>query len=169
VSFPDGALIAVDENDRVIGHSTQRALIMHDGQASRRGPFQCERVPGGGKSLRDRVCAKCLSRLLLLSALAGVQPGQAGPPAAGSVLDGATRVHTVAPESGAGTPEPAIRGSASSLPLPPASGKAGPVRARRNLTVFFAIGIALNLLLITLFAVWAIGQWRKTGKQGNAD
>ncbi|MFQ5643035.1 MAG: hypothetical protein ACE5FQ_04970 [Thiogranum sp.] len=35
---------------------------------------------------------------------------------------------------------------------------------REDLTVFFSIGIAVDVLLVTVFLVWAIRQWRKAGK-----
>jgi len=33
-----------------------------------------------------------------------------------------------------------------------------------DLTVFFSIGVIVDVLLVTAFLVWAIGQWRKTKK-----
>ena len=33
-----------------------------------------------------------------------------------------------------------------------------------NLTGFFVIGMIINVLLIALFLIWAVGQWRKTKK-----
>ena len=33
---------------------------------------------------------------------------------------------------------------------------------RKNLTGFFVIGMVINVLLLTLFLIWAVGQWRKT-------
>ena len=35
---------------------------------------------------------------------------------------------------------------------------------RENMTGFFVIGMIINVLLITLFLIWAVGQWRKTKK-----
>jgi hypothetical protein len=32
-------------------------------------------------------------------------------------------------------------------------------------TTFFAIGIAINLVLLAAFALWAIRQWKKSGKR----
>ena len=32
---------------------------------------------------------------------------------------------------------------------------------RGDLTVFFAIGMVINVLMVTAFLVWAVGQWRK--------
>ena len=34
----------------------------------------------------------------------------------------------------------------------------------KSLTGFFVIGMIINVLLITLFLIWAVGQWRKTKK-----
>jgi len=36
--------------------------------------------------------------------------------------------------------------------------------ARKNMTGFFVIGMIINVLLIVLFLIWAVGQWRKTKK-----
>ena len=33
--------------------------------------------------------------------------------------------------------------------------------SRTDLTVFFSIGIVVDVLLVTAFLVWAVGQWRK--------
>lgn len=35
---------------------------------------------------------------------------------------------------------------------------------RDDLTVFFSIGVAVDVLLVAAFLVWAVRQWRKTGK-----
>ncbi|HHJ17457.1 MAG TPA: hypothetical protein ENJ80_12245 [Gammaproteobacteria bacterium] len=35
---------------------------------------------------------------------------------------------------------------------------------REDLTVFFSIGIVVDVLLVTVFLVWAVRQWRKAGK-----
>jgi len=32
---------------------------------------------------------------------------------------------------------------------------------REDLTVFFSIGVVIDVLLMTAFLVWAVGQWRK--------
>ena len=34
------------------------------------------------------------------------------------------------------------------------------------LTAFFAIGIFVNLVLITAFALWAIRQWKRSDRRG---
>jgi hypothetical protein len=45
------------------------------------------------------------------------------------------------------------------------AGKAG----RKDLTVFFSIGVIVDILLVTAFLVWAVGQWSKTKKQEPKD
>jgi len=37
-------------------------------------------------------------------------------------------------------------------------------RGRDDLTVFFAIGVVIDVLMVTAFLIWAVGQWRKTKK-----
>ena len=32
---------------------------------------------------------------------------------------------------------------------------------REDLTVFFGIGLVVDVLLVTAFLAWAVGQWRK--------
>ncbi len=44
----------------------------------------------------------------------------------------------------------------------PETHELAPGGRREDLTVFFAIGILIDLLLLTLFFVWATRQWRKT-------
>lgn len=50
--------------------------------------------------------------------------------------------------------------------LEPVSGAEGVVvpDGREDLTVFFTIGVIVDVLLVTVFLVWAVGQWRKTKK-----
>jgi len=33
---------------------------------------------------------------------------------------------------------------------------------------FFAVGLAVNLILIAAFFVWAMGQWKKSGKRDDS-
>ncbi len=35
---------------------------------------------------------------------------------------------------------------------------------KQKLTGFFAIGLVVNILLMVLFGLWAVRQWRKTDK-----
>ncbi len=35
-----------------------------------------------------------------------------------------------------------------------------------KLTIFFTIGLVINILLMSLFGIWAVRQWRKTDKRG---
>ena len=37
------------------------------------------------------------------------------------------------------------------------------------LTIFFAVGIVINLALITAFFLWAIRQWKNGGKRDSRD
>jgi hypothetical protein len=73
-------------------------------------------------------------------------------------------------EAGPETDEDVSRaaGPVSGLPLSmsPVSGTGVRVAndTRGNLTGFFVIGMIINVLLITLFLIWAVGQWRKTKK-----
>ena len=34
---------------------------------------------------------------------------------------------------------------------------------REDLTAFFAVGIVINIVMITAYFIWAYKQWRKTG------
>ncbi|MCP4126085.1 MAG: hypothetical protein GY753_03365 [Gammaproteobacteria bacterium] len=35
-----------------------------------------------------------------------------------------------------------------------------------KLTIFFAIGLVINIVLMSLFGMWAVRQWRKSDKEG---
>lgn len=35
-----------------------------------------------------------------------------------------------------------------------------------KLTVFFAIGLVINIILMSLFGIWAVRQWRKSSNRG---
>jgi len=37
---------------------------------------------------------------------------------------------------------------------------------KEKLTIFFAIGLVINILLMTLFGIWAVRQWRKSDNEG---
>ncbi len=53
-----------------------------------------------------------------------------------------------------------------SLPGSPAAtdAKAALDDGRKDLTIFFTIGVILDVLLVAAFLLWAAGQWRKTKK-----
>ena len=56
-------------------------------------------------------------------------------------------------------------GGVSRVPEPVSdTGLRAAEEARKDLTGFFVIGIIINVLLIMLFLIWAVGQWRKTKK-----
>jgi hypothetical protein len=58
--------------------------------------------------------------------------------------------------------------SAADIPVSTSSGTSvedAAVNDRsEDLTVFFSIGVIIDVLLVAAFLVWAIGQWRKTKK-----
>ncbi len=35
-----------------------------------------------------------------------------------------------------------------------------------KLTIFFAIGLVINIVLMSFFGMWAVRQWRKSDKEG---
>lgn len=55
---------------------------------------------------------------------------------------------------------------ATGIPLPiyPEAGTGGVAidDGREDLTVFFAIGVLVDIILVAFFVVWAVGQWSKT-------
>lgn len=63
----------------------------------------------------------------------------------------------------AGVPGSAADVSASMSP-DSGAGEAAVTDGRKDLTVFFSIGVVVDVLLVAAFLVWAVGQWRKTKK-----
>ncbi len=59
----------------------------------------------------------------------------------------------------------AVPGSATGISASMAPGSAAErvevEDGRGDMTVFFAIGMVINVLMVTAFLVWAVGQWRK--------
>lgn len=53
-------------------------------------------------------------------------------------------------------------GSVAVLPGEAHAGNKTASHEREDLTVFFSIGVLLDILLVTAFLVWAVRQWRKT-------
>ena len=43
--------------------------------------------------------------------------------------------------------------------------KKGILSSDRDLGAFFAIGLIINFIMISTFAIWAIGQWRQNKKK----
>jgi len=60
-------------------------------------------------------------------------------------------------------PHAAVNGEQSTLPATVAH-ELSPDEGREDLSVFFTIGVIVDVLLVTGFAVWAVGQWRKPRK-----
>ena len=60
------------------------------------------------------------------------------------------------------------RQAESEIRSPPASVSPDEVtetrQKKRNLTGFWVIGILINIVVISAFVVWAVGQWRKSGR-----
>jgi hypothetical protein len=98
----------------------------------------------------------CLLIVSALFTLAGAAHSEATPSGLQQSTDSTFRVT----EAGAETV-----GGISRVPGPVSdSGLRVAEAARKDLTGFFVIGIIINVLLITLFLIWAVGQWRKTKK-----
>ncbi len=38
-------------------------------------------------------------------------------------------------------------------------------KPKKDLTLFFLIGLIINLIMLSLFIVWAVREWRKTPKK----
>ena len=59
-----------------------------------------------------------------------------------------------------------VPGLATNIPesVPANSGNKGTATNddRKDLTVFFSIGVIVDILLVTAFLIWAVGQWSKT-------
>jgi len=103
-------------------------------------------------NLRLRLALLALPVLLMLAL---ESPGAANP---------ATRLQSTGSSqevTTAGTPE-AVADTAAAMPHD--SGQAGTAidAGGKDLTVFFVIGMAVNVIMITAFLFWAAGQWRKT-------
>jgi len=62
----------------------------------------------------------------------------------------------------------AAAGPATDIPgaMPAGKGTGGVAghAGRKDLTVFFSIGVIVDILLVTAFLIWAVGQWSKSKK-----
>lgn len=54
-------------------------------------------------------------------------------------------------------------GAAVSM-LPVSGAEQAVTDERKDLTMFFSIGVILDVLLVAAFLIWAVGQWRKARK-----
>ena len=106
-------------------------------------------------SLESRRVRHALFALSLMLAPLWMQAGGANPVGPQQSTGSALTL------SGAGA-----TGSATGIPLAvsPESGTGGVATddGREDLTVFFAIGVLVDIILVAFFVVWAIGQWSKT-------
>ncbi len=51
------------------------------------------------------------------------------------------------------------------IPEPAPGAEAAAIHdGREDLTAFFTVGVIVDVLLVTAFLYWAVGQWRKTKK-----
>jgi hypothetical protein len=110
-----------------------------------------------------------LFRLALLTLpvvliLSWTPPGQATPSSPQQATGNPTLLAEALAENGraaAGVPGPvtAIPGA-----QPAGTGTDGVAHStgRKDLTVFFSIGVIVDILLVTAFLVWAVGQWSKS-------
>jgi len=73
-----------------------------------------------------------------------------------------TRVDASAQNSGSVTRTTGI--AVSSSPVSAGTGGVAVNGGRQDLTVFFSIGVVIDICLVIAFLVWAVGQWRKTKK-----
>jgi len=67
---------------------------------------------------------------------------------------------------GGGTHDGAVTIPESRTP-PTGTGVDGPgpaAQKKRDMTGFWVIGILINIVVMSAFAVWAVGQWRKSGR-----
>ena len=96
----------------------------------------------------------CAGFLVLL--LTGTSQGAAMPGNLSQIAgESAAQAQSAAPaETGGGAmAAPALQGTATA---------AQPPDGRKDLTVFFSVGVIANLLLVVAFVAWAIRQWRNS-------
>ncbi len=98
-----------------------------------------------------------LLTLPILLVLAVESPG-AATPSYPLQSTGSTLEVTAAGTPGAGA------NTAAGMPADSGTAEVAIDDAGKDLTVFFVIGMAVNIIMITVFLFWAAGQWRKTRK-----
>ena len=115
-------------------------------------------LPGGA------LLRVALFTLPVVLALAWAPPGEAQSTNLQQATGSSTMVTEALAENGravAGVP-----GLATNIPesMPANSGKKGTASNddRKDLTVFFSIGVIVDILLVTAFLIWAVRQWSKT-------
>ena len=64
----------------------------------------------------------------------------------------------------AGVPEPAAGAASVAVSSHSVAEQTAANSGREDLTVFFSIGVAVDVLLVAAFLMWAVGQWRRTKK-----
>jgi len=66
-------------------------------------------------------------------------------------------------ESGSTSAGPAA-GTHGSLPVDPGDAGLAGNNGQKDLTVFFSIGVVVDILLVAAFLYWAVGQWSRSRK-----
>ena len=110
-----------------------------------------------------RLALLTLPVLLLLS---WTPPGKATSSSLQQSAGSPTLVAEALAENGraaAGTPGP-VTDIPGALPAATGAGGVAGTAGRKDLTVFFSIGVIVDVLLVTAFLVWAAGQWSKSRK-----
>jgi len=109
----------------------------------------------------------CLPVLALAFMLVWTVPGEANSPGAQQTAGGSTTVAGAATSNGNAVAESAAAATDAAVSRPDDQGAAGPAGkgGGKDLTVFFSIGVIVDILLVTAFLIWAVGQWTKSKKQ----
>ena len=63
--------------------------------------------------------------------------------------------------SKSGLPDFRLQSSSDAVPVRIVQPSSENNHSREDLTVFFAIGLVINVVMVTTYIVWAIKQWRK--------
>ena len=114
---------------------------------------------------RSRQVLRCalitLPVVILLAWVAPVKPEATQQAADTPVLPGAAGSRDRSAIAGPAAPDVDNPDS-----LPATAGGTGPTdnHDRRDLTVFFSIGVIVNILMVAAFIYWAVGQWSGTKK-----
>lgn len=112
----------------------------------------------------SRLIRLALLTLPVIFSLAWMSQSEANP----SIQQQSTGSSLTVTETGAknGKVIAEVPGSATDIPvsMSPDSGAEGAAvnEGREDLTAFFSIGVVVDIILVTVFLVWAAGQWSKT-------
>ena len=63
------------------------------------------------------------------------------------------------------SPGSSLTAAETRVPEPASAAEVAAIQGRReDLTVFFTIGVIVDVFLVGAFLLWAVGQWRKAKK-----